>query len=120
LGSQVFVYEGGDASGSTWQAMGFHPTRRRGARNATTALLERIEGAPDVMDAIRDRLKPGTVLVTTDAPASPDTRSAKDFVVMDSPEDLAAATLSFSLYSPCTVLHWQQEEVMPCQYEPSR
>jgi L,D-transpeptidase catalytic domain len=86
LGSQVFVYEGGDASGSTWQAMGFHPTRRRGARNATTALLERIEGAPDVMDAIRDRLKPGTVLVTTDAPASPDTRSAKDFVVMDAPE----------------------------------
>jgi L,D-transpeptidase catalytic domain len=85
LGSQVFVYEGGDANGSTWQSMGFHPTRKKGARNATTALLERIQGAPEVMDAIRERLKPGTVLVTTDAAASPDTRSGKDFVVMDAP-----------------------------------
>jgi hypothetical protein len=86
LGSQVFVYEGGDANGSTWQAMGFQPNRKKGARNATTALLERIQGAPDVMDAIRERLKPGTVLVTTDAPASPDTRSGKDFVVMEAPD----------------------------------
>ena len=85
LGSQVFVYEGGDAAGSTWQAMGFHPTSKKGARDATTALLERIQGAPDVMDAIRERLKPGTVLVTTDAPASSDTRTAKDFVVMEAP-----------------------------------
>ena len=37
------------------------------------------------MDAIRERLKPGTVLVTTDAPASSDTRTAKDFVVMEAP-----------------------------------
>jgi L,D-transpeptidase catalytic domain len=51
LGSQVFVYEGGDANGSTWQAMGFHPNKRKGARNATTALLERIQGTPEVMDA---------------------------------------------------------------------
>jgi len=85
LGSQVFVYEGGDADGSTWQSMGFQPTRKKGARNATTALLERIQGTPEVMDAIRERLKPGTVLVTTDAAASPETRSAKDFVVMDAP-----------------------------------
>jgi hypothetical protein len=86
LGSQVFVYEGGDAAGSTWQSMGFQPTRKKGARHATTALLERIQGTPEVMDAIRERLKPGTVLVTTDAAASPDTRSTKDFVVMDAPD----------------------------------
>jgi hypothetical protein len=35
------------------------------------------------MDAIRERIKPGTVLVTTDLPATPDTRSG-DIVVMDS------------------------------------
>jgi hypothetical protein len=28
-------------------------------------------------------MKPGMVFVTTDEPATPDTRSAKDFVVMD-------------------------------------
>ena len=30
-------------------------------------------------------VKPGTVLVTTDAPATPETRSGEDFVVMDGP-----------------------------------
>ena len=37
------------------------------------------------MDAIRARIKPGTVLVTTDLPATPDTRSGGNLVVMDSP-----------------------------------
>jgi hypothetical protein len=55
------------------------------ARAPSTALLERIEGSPDVMDAIRKRMKPGTVLVTTDLPATADTRSGEDFVVLDAP-----------------------------------
>jgi hypothetical protein len=37
------------------------------------------------MDVIRDRIKPGTVLVTTDLPATPDTRSRSNFTVMDAP-----------------------------------
>jgi hypothetical protein len=37
------------------------------------------------MDAIRQHMKPGTVLVTTDLPATPDTRSGESFVVMDGP-----------------------------------
>jgi hypothetical protein len=36
-----------------------------------TDVLQRIDGAPDVMDVIRERIKPGTVLVTTDSPATP-------------------------------------------------
>jgi hypothetical protein len=47
--------------------------------------LQRIDGAPDVMDVIRDRIKPGTVLVTTDSPARPDTRSGSNFTVMNAP-----------------------------------
>ena len=39
----------------------------------------------DVMDAIKKRLKPGTVLVTTDLAATPDTRTDKSMVVMDGP-----------------------------------
>lgn len=40
------------------------------------------ESGPE-MDAIKKRMKPGTVLVTIDLPATPDTRSDKNFVVMD-------------------------------------
>ena len=66
IGSNVFVWQGGDAKGSTWEGMGFHadpsvPTA------PNTDVLQRIDGAPDVMDVIRDRIKPGTVLVTTDS-----------------------------------------------------
>jgi hypothetical protein len=84
IGSNVFVWQGGDAKGSTWEAMGFHadpsvPTA------PDTDVLQRIDGAPDVMNAIRDRIEPGTVLVTTDLPATPETRSGHGFTVMDAP-----------------------------------
>ena len=84
LGSNVFVWPGGDAKGSTWEQMGFHA--EPGVPTApNTGVLQRIDGAPEVMDAIRTRIKPGTVLVTTDLPATPDTHSDKSLVVMDSP-----------------------------------
>jgi hypothetical protein len=84
IGSNVFVWQGGDAHGSSWEGMGFHagpsvPTA------PDTDVLQRIDGAPDVMDVIRDRIKPGTVLVTTDLSASPETRSGSGFTVMDAP-----------------------------------
>ena len=61
----MFVWQGGDAKGSTWEGMGFHadPTAPMGTN---TNVLQRIDGAPDVMDVVKDRIKPGTVLVTTD------------------------------------------------------
>jgi hypothetical protein len=84
IGSNVFVWQGGDAHGSSWEGMGFHA-----AASVPTApdtdVLQRIDGAPDVMDVIRDRIKPGTVLVTTDLSASPETRSGSGFTVMDAP-----------------------------------
>ena len=64
--------------------MGFHPDGE-GAVAPNSAVLERIEGSEQVMDAIKQRLKPGTVLVTTDLPATPDTRTDKSMVVMDGP-----------------------------------
>lgn len=42
-------------------------------------------GSDEVMEAIKKRLKAGTVLVTTDLAATPDTRSDKNMVVMDGP-----------------------------------
>jgi hypothetical protein len=84
IGSNVFVWQGGDAQGSTWEGMGFHadPTV---PTVPDTDVLQRIDGAADVMDVIRDRIKPGTVLVTNDLPASPETRSGSGFTVMDAP-----------------------------------
>jgi hypothetical protein len=84
LGSNVFVWQGGDAKGSSWDAMGFHADGE-GATPPNTAVLERIKGSADVMEAIGTHMKPGTVLVTTDAAATPESRSATDFVVMDGP-----------------------------------
>jgi hypothetical protein len=56
-----------------------------GATAPNTSVLERIEGSDEVMEAIKQRLKPGTVLVTTDQPATPDTRTDKNMVVIDEP-----------------------------------
>jgi hypothetical protein len=64
--------------------MGFHADGE-GAVAPSSAVLERIEGSDQVMEAIKKRLKPGTVLVTTDLAATPDTRSDKSMVVMDGP-----------------------------------
>ena len=84
IGSNVFVWQGGDANGSTWEGVSFHaepsiPTA------PNTDVLQRIDGAPEVMDAIRARIEPGTVLVTTDLAATPDPRSGTGFTVMDPP-----------------------------------
>ncbi|MFL5237073.1 MAG: L,D-transpeptidase, partial [Rhizomicrobium sp.] len=84
LGSNVFIWQGGNAGGSSWQGMGFH-AQLNGAAAPGTDTLERIDGSPDVMNAIRARLRPGTVLVTTDLPATSGTRSGNDFTVMDAP-----------------------------------
>ena len=84
IGSNVFVWQGGDTHGSSWEGMGFHASPSVPTA-PDTDVLQRIDGAPDVMDVIRDRIKPGTVLVTTDLSASPETRSGSGFTVMDAP-----------------------------------
>jgi hypothetical protein len=84
LGSSVFIWQGGTANGSSWQGMGFH-AQLNGAAAPDTDTLERIDGSPDVMNAIRARLRSGTVLVTTDLPATEGTRTSNGFTVMDAP-----------------------------------
>ena len=50
-----------------------------------TSVVERVTPPQNVLDAINERMKPGMVFVTTDLPATPDTRTGKDFRVMDAP-----------------------------------
>jgi hypothetical protein len=82
LGSNVFILEKGDENGFTWVASGY--SSGSNAKKPSTSVVERITPPQDVQKAIDERMKPGMVFVTTDKPASPDTRSGKDFVVMDS------------------------------------
>jgi hypothetical protein len=83
LGSNVFILEKGDEDGFTWQATGYS-TGKKGAAKPSTSVVERITPPADVQAAIDERMKPGMVFVTTDQPATPETRSGKDFTVMDS------------------------------------
>jgi hypothetical protein len=83
LGSNVFILEKGDEDGFTWQATGYS-TGKKGASKPSSSIVERIKPPADVQAAIDERMKPGMVFVTTDQPATPETRSGKDFTVMDS------------------------------------
>ena len=84
LGSHVFILQGGDEKGFTWQASGFDPGRRAAVK-PNTSVVERVAPPQNVLDAINERMKPGMVFVTTDLPATPETRTGKDFRVMDAP-----------------------------------
>jgi lipoprotein-anchoring transpeptidase ErfK/SrfK len=83
LGSNVFILVKGDEDGFTWEATGYS-TGKKAASKPSTSIVERIKPPADVQAAIDERMKPGMVFVTTDQPATPETRSGKDFTVMDS------------------------------------
>ena len=83
LGSNVFILQKGDEDGFTWQATGYS-TGKKGAAKPSSSIVERIKPPADVQAAIDERMKPGIVFITTDRPATPETRSGKDFTVMDS------------------------------------
>jgi hypothetical protein len=88
LNDAVYILSGTDETGKGlhWQGIGYHPTDANGAVTPVSATIQRIHGPPDVIDAIKTRMKPGLVLVVTDLPMEPETRSGKDFVVMNSGE----------------------------------
>ena len=82
LGSNVFILEKGDEDGFTWQATGYSSGKT--AAKPSALVVERVKPPADVQTAIDERMKPGMVFITTDQPATPETRSGKDFTVMDS------------------------------------
>jgi hypothetical protein len=85
LGSHVFILQKGDERGFTWVASGFESGKGSRAVKPGTSVVERITPPQDVQEAIDKRMKPGMVFVTTDLPATPDTRTDKKFKVMDAP-----------------------------------
>ena len=82
LGNCVFVLLGPHAGsqGMSWSAIGHGD--RAGTRDASAGLLQRLRSDDSFVARLRDKMHPGLVVVLTDAPLHPDTRSGKDFVIM--------------------------------------
>lgn len=83
LGSHIFVLMGkhGDKNALHWKSISF---TKGGARlvDSDERLIERIESSPALARKVADQMHPGLILVTTDEPAHPETRTNRDFVVM--------------------------------------
>jgi hypothetical protein len=84
LGSHVLIYGGVDPAARQliWHAIPYASEPTAQTAQDAAAVLQRIRGSDAIFKAVQDRLHPGAILVTTDLPLSPDTRSGKDFVVM--------------------------------------
>ncbi len=81
--SEVFVLNGAaaDGDGLSWEAIGYGEGEEAPAL-ADVAVMDRIHGPDNVAAAIRERLAPGMILLVTDDPLAPETRTDGDFVVM--------------------------------------
>ncbi len=78
LGDHVFVLQKVADGSMKWCAIAHGQTGQVDAK-----VIDRIRAEPDVIKAIQDRFHIGLIFVTTDTPSTPDTRSGKDFVVMN-------------------------------------
>ncbi|MCB1500966.1 MAG: L,D-transpeptidase [Bauldia sp.] len=84
LGHHVFVLSNvNDADGQLhWHTFGFGHEIGADVDAADLETIQRIRGEHAVIEAIRTRMHPGTMMVTVDQPLHEDTRTAQDFVVM--------------------------------------
>lgn len=82
LGSNVFVLKGTDGKAMRWQVISHQVSADQSAPQAVPGVIQRITVGSQVLDALRERMHPGLVLVTTDLPAHAHTRSGEDFVIM--------------------------------------
>jgi hypothetical protein len=83
LGSQVFVLQGADASakGMRWSAITYD-TDGVYAGKPDSKALSRISADKAFVEQMRQKMHPGMIMILTDIPLEPDTRSGKDFVIM--------------------------------------
>ncbi len=83
LGNHVLVLRGSDATvkGLHWLAISHHADQTGGAAPEEN-VVERVRTGNEFIAQMRSRMHPGLVMVLTDAPLHPDTRSGQDFVIM--------------------------------------
>lgn len=80
LGSHVFVLQGADAGiqGMKWIAITHDTTSAQPEVNA----LSRLTADTAFIEQMKQKMHPGMVMILTDAPLEPETKSGKDFVIM--------------------------------------
>lgn len=85
LGRHVFMLIGAHdgRQGLTWHAVTHHDQTGIPLGQPDEAVLQRIKADETVRQAIASRMHPGMVLVTTELPSHPDTRTGEDFVLID-------------------------------------
>ena len=85
LGRHVFLLSGAHdgSKGLSWHAISHHDDAGLSLAEPEDSVLKRIKADKRVLEALQTRMHPGMVLVTTELPAHPDTRSGDDFVLMN-------------------------------------
>jgi hypothetical protein len=84
LGEHVFILAGSDGSGLTWHEFTYAATAGAVISGPDADLLRRITGDTAVIEAMKERMHPGMVLVTTDEPITPDTFTGGGFSILTS------------------------------------
>jgi hypothetical protein len=90
LGSHVFVLVGphDDRRSLKWLSVGYKAAQSKFSLvDSDAAILARLQPAPDMARQVIALSHPGLVMVLTDQPAHPETRSARDFVIATQDDD---------------------------------
>jgi L,D-transpeptidase catalytic domain len=82
LGTQVFVFADQTGGQERWHAVSVGATAAADAGAAATAALKRVQIPSAASGELQPLLHPGATLMITDLPATADTRSDKDFVIL--------------------------------------
>ncbi|MGH6895226.1 MAG: L,D-transpeptidase [Geminicoccaceae bacterium] len=84
LGTHVFVFADQSGGQERWHAVsvGKPVPAAGGDGDAATAALERVQIPTQVSGTLQPLLHPGATMMITDLPATADTRSGKDFVIL--------------------------------------
>ena len=89
FGNHVFILSSINLTNKElqWRTIGYYNDSHREIELTELATLQRIHADEAILNAIRSRMYPGTVLVTVDETLSADTRSSKDFIIMTTGDD---------------------------------
>jgi hypothetical protein len=85
LGNHVFVLSAVNADDKTlrWEQIGYYDNADRSLEQSSLTTIQRIRADKGAIDVMRGRMHAGLVLVTVDLPLTADTRTGRDFVIID-------------------------------------
>jgi hypothetical protein len=88
LGTHVFVLAAQSGDQERWLAVSLgKPRTDHAKRDAAAAALKRVQIPKQATQALQALLHPGATMMITDLPATADTRSGQDFVILAQAQD---------------------------------